>query len=127
MISFLIPLKFDYALDFESGLSSVKKDGLWALIDKHSILLTAFKYDSIWEISEDILRVRLNDKYGYIDRNGKELTPIEFTEAENFRKGYARVKFNEEYEWSFIDNCGDVVIVSDEILEWYERFDEHMQ
>jgi hypothetical protein len=123
----IIPLKYDYALDFEDGLSSVNIEGLWALINKQGKLLTQFKYDSIWGVKEDILRVKLNDKYGFIDRNGKELTPIEFTEAENFHKGYTRVKLSEEYEWSFIDKSGDVVIVSDEILEWYERFDDHMR
>jgi hypothetical protein len=123
----IIPLKYDYALDFKDGLSSINIEGLWALINKQGKLLTQFKYDSIWGVKEDVLMVKLNDKYGFLDRNGKELTPIEFTEAENFHKGYARVKLNEDYEWSFIDKSGDIVIVSDEILKWYERFDDHMR
>ncbi|MFN4313258.1 MAG: WG repeat-containing protein [Chitinophagaceae bacterium] len=60
----VIPLTYEFALNFSSGLASVKTNGNYELINKKNAMIVPAVYQEAAELREGITRVRLNNKYG---------------------------------------------------------------
>ena len=67
------------------------------------------KYDDLWNFSEGISKVELNNKFGFIDTNGNELTPVQYFAAMDFKEGVAAVCI-EPQKWGCIDKTGKIVV-----------------
>ncbi len=66
------------------------------------------KYDSIWQFSEGLSRVRKDGKYGFIDANDNVIIPLIYSVAKNFSEGLAAVKEGDKY--GYINQKGELVI-----------------
>ena len=77
------------------------------LVGKEEVV-TLSKYDDVWDFSEGLARVKLNNKWGFIDKTGKEVIPLIYDEVRDFSEGLACVKLNSKY--GFIDGKGKEVV-----------------
>ncbi len=69
----------------------------------------------IYDFSDGLACVELNNKYGFIDKAGNEVIPIKYDYARSFEDGISRVELNSK--WGFIDKTGREItpIIYDEI------------
>jgi hypothetical protein len=106
----IVPLKYDFARDFNQdlqGLAIVKLNDKCHYIDKKG---NRWKYDEAYGFEEDLAPVMLNGKWGYIDRNKKEVIPLKYDFAGSFNlelQGLALVKLNDKL--FYIDKTGKFV------------------
>jgi hypothetical protein len=123
----VIPLIYDYALDFSDGLAKVRNDGYsysykWGCIDKTGKEVISLIYTDISHFSDGLAWV-LNDgyKWGCIDKTGKEVIPFIYDEAGGFSEGLAAVR--KDNRWGFIDKAGKEVIpcIYDEVYIDYNK------
>lgn len=78
-----------------------------ALVGKKEIVNLS-KYDDVWDFSEGLARVKLNNKWGFIDKTGKEAISLIYDEVRDFSGGLACVTLNSKY--GFIDGKGKEVV-----------------
>ena len=52
------------------------------------------RYDKVWNFSEGLARVKLNDKRGFINTKGKEICELKYDSVSNFNNGFAAVNLN---------------------------------
>jgi hypothetical protein len=136
--------------DFNNGLTAVSLDGKIGFIDTSGNEVIPFKYDFIWDFSDDgFAVVNVGAEYGrtsggteplrgnwfIMDRQGNE-TPIHYDYVRRFSEGFAAVNigidvmFNEVAafigggKWGFIDRAGNEVIPLE--YDWVGNFSEGM-
>lgn len=83
-------------------------NGKYGFIDQTGKMVIPCIYDDVWNFSEGLAMVTLDDKCGYIDQTGKEIVPCIYDNAGDFSEGLAFVELDEKY--GFIDQTGKVVI-----------------
>lgn len=85
------------------------KNEKWGFRDKHTDkVIIPLKYDAVWDFSEGLAKVKLNDRWGFINKAGKEVVPLIYDEVCLFSEGLAKVKLHGK--WGFIDKAGKEVI-----------------
>ena len=105
----IIPLKYDYALEFSEGLAAVQFKDKWCYIDKSGNEVVSLKsYDKVKRFYDGLAIVELNNKQGFIDKSGNEVIPLKYKFVNTFSDGLARVILNDKY--GFIDKNGNEVI-----------------
>jgi serine/threonine protein kinase len=104
----VIPLKYDYAQDFEKELAIVELNGKWGYIDKTGNEVIPIKYDNVRDFEKELATVELNGKWGFIDKAGQEVIPLKYDAVHTFSEGLARAELNGK--WGFIDKTGKEVI-----------------
>lgn len=73
-------------------LYPVKNDeGKYGFMDRKGNLIVPYKYDDIYNFSEGLAAVCLNDKWGYIDNTGVEVVPCKYSDCTSFRSAIAFV------------------------------------
>ena len=94
---------------FQCGRASVKKGGLWGLIDRKNNLICDFSFDSIYCTVEGYTTVFKDDKYNLVTPEGNLLSDIwyEFV-APRFTDGLLIVEQGKKY--GFLNRDGEVVI-----------------
>ena len=71
---------------------------------KKNGIVTSKKYDAVWDFSEGLAKVELNDKYGFINKEGKEIVPCKYDSIDDFFEGRARVRIGwKNGKWGFIN------------------------
>ncbi len=75
--------KYDAVSGFNKGVSAVKLNGKWGLINQNGEQISPLIYDSINMMTglfnnvnlfnEDLIAVSVNKKYGFINKFGKEI------------------------------------------------------
>ncbi len=115
----VIPLRYDFAWDFQDGLAKVSLDEKYGVIDKTGREVVPCRYDRL-EISQDLVKVMLNGKWGLLDKTGREIVPCKYDnyDAPHFAEGLAKVGVvNGKGQWGiqyrdygFIDAAGREVI-----------------
>jgi WG containing repeat len=68
----VIPLKFDFAGDFQEGLAVVELQGKNGFINKEGKIVIPIKYEKAEDFYRGLAKVKLNGKEFYIDKSGKE-------------------------------------------------------
>lgn len=86
--------QYDYIGEFAFGLAEVRKDDkIIGYVDTSY----QFKYSEVCQLSNSLMRVRVNDKYGVIGVDGKELLPAKYEEIFPLNNGLLEVKLNSRY------------------------------
>jgi hypothetical protein len=109
----IVPLKYDYVLNFSDGLAKVgigdREVGYkYGFIDTMGNEIIPLIYDNIWEFTEDLLLVQYNGKSGFIDKTGMTVIPFIYDGAMSFSEGLAAVSLDRK--WGFIDTTGKEII-----------------
>lgn len=107
----IIPFdKYDHIGQFSfEGITEVKINNKYGLIDKNGKELTPIKYDWINGFCEGLANVTLGSLNGFIDQSGKELIPIKYEEVHYcYDDGLTAAKLNGK--WGFIDKSDNEVI-----------------
>lgn len=109
----VIPQKFDSAMQFSEGLAQVAFEGKFGFIDSSGNWVIQPKFDYIYAsgFSEGLVRVKTQgdkSKIGFMDKVGRMVIEPAFFEAFDFQEGLAAVKI--ENRWGFIDRTGSIVI-----------------
>ena len=71
----VIPLRFNYAGDFERGLARVRQGGKCFFINRKGERITP-EFDGAFDFSEDLAAVEVDHKIGYIRRDGTFALPV---------------------------------------------------
>ena len=100
---------FDGIYDFdEYGISIVKLNKKWNLIDVNGNLLSQQWFDEIDDFNNGFAIVKLNNKWNFIDQNGKLLSKQWFNWIDGFdRNGFSGVRLNNKF--NFIDQNGKLL------------------
>ena len=75
-------IKFPMTAD-DKLLFSVKRDGVYGVIDRSGTTIIPFKYDDISGNLYNFFGLKKNDKWGMVDTEGKELIPIAYVDITN--------------------------------------------
>lgn len=103
----VIPLQYDYAVDFAEGLAIVSKGVKFGFINIIGKEIIPFQYDDASSFSSGLARVQRNNLYGFIDKTGKEVIPLQYDDAGIFFGLLALVKRNNK--WFYINTKGEYV------------------
>ena len=68
----LFPGNFDDVGSFSDGITYVRLNDWWGLIDKKGKGITPIKYDKIGEVKNGLISVQIGGRWGFIDINGSE-------------------------------------------------------
>jgi hypothetical protein len=105
----IIPPKFEYAGDFESGLAVVRLKGKYFFINHGGERVTP-EFDGLFHFNENLAAAIVGNKVGYIDRNGKFVLPPNYDGSSgiDFSEGLVAVRIGGRV--GFIDKRGAVVV-----------------
>jgi serine/threonine protein kinase/outer membrane protein OmpA-like peptidoglycan-associated protein len=80
-----IPLKYEDAKSFRSGLAAVKLNGKWGLIDKKETVVTEFIYDDIsgYFDYENKMEAKIGNRTYYLTTSGKQMDNIDTPKKES--------------------------------------------
>lgn len=108
----IIPIIWQWASTFSSGLSFVKStglDGKCGFMDKANRLVIPLKYeDCLLGFRGGLAPVKLNGKWGYIDPNDGIVVPFVYDEAKELWNGLGIVKQKNKY--GVVDKAGTEII-----------------
>jgi len=74
--NFVIPLIYDYTMEFSDGLAAVKQNKKWGYIDKTGKIVIPLKYDVAHSFSNGIALVKLNEEEFSISKSGDNIGNI---------------------------------------------------
>jgi tetratricopeptide (TPR) repeat protein len=99
----------DYGFCSEYGVSFVKKDGVYFLVNLKGKRIGDLEFDDV-QVFESIqyAAVKKNNKWGYVNRKGNWVIKPTFQNARSFSIGLGGVQQNEL--WGFVDTKGNYVI-----------------
>lgn len=109
--------EFQVALDFENGLSRVKKNDKWGLVNSDFKVVLEPEYDYINPLyvcegkgaRQVLMEAGYNRMaYGFIDTLGEIVIRPKFSEVGDFCEGMVRVKA--DGKWGFADATGTIVV-----------------
>jgi hypothetical protein len=105
----VIPLRFNYAGDFESGWARVSQGGKYFFINHKGERITP-EFDGAFDFSEDLAAVEVDHKIGYIRRDGTfALPPIhEGASGIDFSEGLVAVRIADKV--GFMDITGSIIV-----------------
>jgi len=104
--------QYDAEKILNNGFKAVKKNGLWAILDKSDVFLTDFKYLNYKSFGNGLLPVRKSSGWFYINEEGDEINSSPFQYADVFQNQMAKVgqSINQETLYGFINQSGQLVI-----------------
>jgi hypothetical protein len=80
----------------------------WGFINSKGIVVSP-QFDNVYNFSEGLASVLVDDKWGFINRAGEMVIPPQFDDcADGFSEGLASVRVG--YKWGAIDLTGNLVI-----------------
>jgi hypothetical protein len=119
----VIPLIYDWAMDFSEGLAAVRIEGKSGFIDKNGEEALPFIYDNVNSFSGGLAAVSMDGKWGYIDITGDFVIPLMYDGAQPFFNGLAvvHVTFNPAHgtKCGIIDKDGNTVVPVEYDWIWF--------
>ena len=104
----ILPIKYDFADDFENELAWVKINYKEGFINKTGKEIIPIKYSSARRMSDSLICVELDNKWGIVNNNGEEIYPLIYDYLGCFDYNLAIVNQNKKY--SLIDtNNGEII------------------
>lgn len=105
----VIPVQFEYAGDFESGMARVRLGGKYYFIDRKGQRITP-RFEGAFDFSEELAAVEVGDKIGYVRRDGTFVLPPTHQGASgvDFSEGLVAVRI--EGKVGFMDTSGSIVV-----------------
>jgi serine/threonine protein kinase len=102
---YLTELKYDWANDFESGLSAVRFNGKYGFVNRYGEEVIPLEYDYVTNFKGDVAIARKNKVYYFISRQGVVLKG--YQEVGDFYQGIAT--FKKDGLWGYLNEQGDVI------------------
>jgi WG containing repeat len=96
------------AYRFQEGVTVVRINQMFALIDKKGQLVVQPKYERLRLPSEGLVGYRAAGQWGFLRRDGSCAVKAKYDEIRDFHEGRAAVRINGL--WGFIDKTGDLII-----------------
>jgi len=111
----VIEPKFDNAEMFSEGLSTVKVDNKYGLIDENgNYVLTLQPYEYLGSVHNGLASFRANDKYGFVNTAGQEIIKPQFDWVDEFYEGLCVVRNDNgklgSGKHGYIDTTGKIII-----------------
>lgn len=105
----VIPLRFDFAGDFDKGLARVSQGGKYFFINRKGERISP-EFDGAFDFSEDLAAVIVDDKVGYIGRDWTFALPPVHQGASgiDFSEGLVAVRI--EGKVGFMDTAGSIIV-----------------
>jgi hypothetical protein len=105
----VIPLRFDFAGDFDNGLARVSQGGKYFFINRKGEKITR-DFDGAFDFSEGLAAVIVDHKVGYIRRDGTIALPPLYQGASgiDFSEGLVAVRI--EGKVGFMDTTGSIIV-----------------
>lgn len=99
-----------------SGNDNAGKDAIVEITPQFTEAVN--QYDELYPFSEGLAAVKKDGKYGFINTKGELVIPVQFYGVGGFSEGLALV-YDDQYNASFIDHNGNVVIKTKDKLQAY--------
>lgn len=109
--SMVVPCSYDFIGGFnKSGLSSVKKNGLWGFVNTKGaeVIKPQFQDAKSFSAELKLAPVKKNGKWGYINTLGQVKIAYTYEEVGGFSNGLACVKMNGK--WGYINSLGKEIV-----------------
>jgi hypothetical protein len=105
----VLPLRFNYAGDFENGMARVSQGGKYFFINRKGERITP-EFDGAFDFSGDLAAVEVDHKIGYIRRDGTfALPPIhQGASGIDFSEGLVAVRIAAKV--GFMDTTGSIIV-----------------
>lgn len=105
----VIPLRFDFAGEFDKGLARVSQGGKYFFIDRKGEK-TSPEFDGAFDFREDLAAVMVDQKVGYIRRDGTFALPPVHQGASgiDFSEGLVAVRIDGKV--GFMDATGSIIV-----------------
>jgi len=105
----VLPLRFNYAGNFERGLARVSQGGKYFFINRKGERITP-EFDGAFDFSGDLAAVEVDQKIGYIRRDGTFALPPLHQGASgiDFSEGLVAVRI--EGKVGFMDTTGSIIV-----------------
>jgi|WetSurMetagenome_2_1015567.scaffolds.fasta_scaffold00213_16 hypothetical protein len=101
----------DYGSDFSDGLTFVKINGKYCIIDKSAMIIAETDFDNAWRFYEGLAPFEKNKKWGAVDVTGKIIIEPQFDNPFKFNQGLAAVGIGQfKHPIGYIDKTGTWVI-----------------
>lgn len=85
----------------------LRKDNLWGYVSfdgKGGLKFTAFRYNEIIQLHDELSIVRKGNKYGVIDDNYQELLPVEYDEIDDYLyNNKLKLRVRDKWGWAYYD------------------------
>ena len=90
--------KYEEVEHFIFGYAGVKKNNLWAFVNKNEQEICDFIYQLVGYFTPDeLVAVKRNNLWGFMDKYGREISEIKYVGVGDFHNGYAVVKEGKKY------------------------------
>ena len=103
----IIPLKYDDAHGFESGLAAVSLNGKYGYIDKTGEVIIPLEYENAESFIHEYAAVKKNGKWGFIDSNGSIIIPLIYDYIVTKFSSLGKSVVNKEGREVWIDKRGN--------------------
>jgi hypothetical protein len=104
----VVPLSFEDARSFSSGLAAVKKNGKWGYIDASGKEKIGPRFEIAYDFHEGQAIVKVNGKFGLINKRGKLLGKFTCDTITSFVQGMAQVRVSTR--WGAINAKGKLIL-----------------
>lgn len=101
----VIDCVYDEVWPFNEGLSSVKLNNKYAIINQSGVLNSQFEFDWIYPYAESLFSTKKDERWGYTNKIGETKIAYMFEWAYPFENGKAKVKYRNL--WCLIDKNGN--------------------
>lgn len=121
----VVPLKYENAEVFSSGLAKVGKPGDWSYIDKKGKQVLHFKYEQMGYYGDGLIAAASKGRWGYIDKKGNKVIDFKYDYAADFNGGVASVMNN--WKKGLINKKGKMIYPCEsEIYINFEEFNKEV-
>lgn len=99
---------FDFLGDMSRGISRVKQDGKWGLLDNYGNEIIPFEFEEIISLSysEGLIGIKKDGKWGFIDREGNSVVPIKYDSVFPLYGKFGITKVQLDRKWGLLDRDG---------------------
>ena len=108
----VVPVEYDEVGHFRNRVTTIKKEGLYGIIDDDGDFLLPVRYRTIEGDyhRKDLFAVNQDGKYGFFDSNYQLVIPYKYDYVSGFseKEGLCAVGVNGKY--GFINKCGEEII-----------------
>lgn len=107
----VLPAEYDYVSGFTGDYATVKKDGLWGMVDYEGNFIFPVEYNSLHISEEGIVTAAKDGQHRYFRTNGTSITDFAFTECEDFyRIGVGKREIGGRELYGAVNAQGETVI-----------------
>ncbi len=100
----------EYWIDyFTEGIARIAKDGYMGLMDSTGKIICPVKYDIIYPLEKEVIRMGINGRLGLLNYAGKEIAAAQFDELWPFAEGIARFRDRLTYKTGFVNKEGRII------------------